>query len=120
MKNKNTNKNPSDSENRKSKPKCIYCNSNKTKKRGFRQTENRGKIQRHFCKDCKRSFVIDDGFFRMRNNPQKITCALDLFYRGVSTRKVQEYFKAFLPHNSFNVSICNWVVKYSKMISDLG
>ena len=66
MKNENTNKNPSDSENRKSKPKCIYCNSAKTKKRGFRQTENRGKIQRYFCKDCKKSFVVDDGFFRMR------------------------------------------------------
>jgi transposase-like protein len=118
MKNKNTNKNPSDSENRKSKPKCIYCNSNKTKKRGFRKTENRGKIQRYFCNECKKAFVIDDGFFRMRNNPQKITCALDLFYRGVSTRKVQEHFKAFLPHNSSNVSIYNWVVKYSKKISN--
>jgi len=117
MKNKNTNKNLSDSENRKYKPKCIYCNSNKTKKRGFRQTENRGKIQRYFCNECKKAFVIDDGFFRMRNHPNKITCALDLFYRGVSTRKVQEHFKAFLPHNSSNVSVYNWVVKYSNMIS---
>ena len=96
---------------------CPKCNSNKTKKRGFRKTENRGKIQRYFCNECKKSFIIDDGFFRMRNNQQKITCALDLFYRGVSTRKVQEHFKAFLPHNSSNVSIYNWVVKYSKMIS---
>ena len=54
----------------------------------------------------------------MRNHPNKITCALDLFYRGVSTRKVQEHFKAFLPHNSSNVSIYNWVVKYSNMISN--
>jgi len=97
---------------------CPKCNSNKTKKRGFRQTENRGKIQRYFCNECKKAFVIDDGFFRMRNHPNKITCALDLFYRGVSTRKVQEHFKAFLPHNSSNVSIYNWVVKYSKMISN--
>ena len=118
MKNRNTNKKPSDSENREHKPKCIYCESNNYKKRGFRQTENRGKIQRYFCKDCKKSFVIDDGFYRMRNSPQKITCGLDLFYRGVSTRKVQEHFKAFYPHNASNVSVYNWVIKYSKMISN--
>jgi putative transposase len=97
---------------------CPHCKSENTKKRGFRQTENRGKIQRHFCNKCKKSFVIDDGFFRMRNHPKKITCALDLFYRGISTRKVQGHFKAFYPHNSSNVSVYNWIVKYSKMISN--
>jgi len=96
---------------------CPKCNSNKTKKRGFRQTENRGKIQRYFCNECKKSFVVDEGFFRMRNSPQKITLSIDLFYRGVSTRKVQEHLQAFYPHNSSNVTIYNWIVKYSKMIS---
>ena len=97
---------------------CPNCKSNKTKKRGFRQTENRGRIQRYFCNECNKAFVIDDGFFRMRNSPNKITCALDLFYKGVSTRKVQEHFQAFMPHNSSNVTIYNWIVKYSKMISN--
>ncbi len=96
---------------------CSKCNFNKIKKRGFRQTENRGKIQRYFCNECKKSFIVDDGFFRMRNSPQKITLSMDLFYRGVSTRKVQEHLQAFYPHNSSNVSIYNWVVKYSNMIS---
>ena len=95
---------------------CPNCKSKNTKKRGFRHTENRGKIQRYFCHDCKKSFVIEDGFFRMRNSPQKITCGLDLFYRGVSTRKVQEHFQAFMPHNCSNVTIYNWVIKYAKMI----
>jgi len=54
----------------------------------------------------------------MRNHPNKITCALDLFYKGVSTRKVQEHFQAFYPHNSTNVSVYNWVVKYANMISN--
>jgi transposase-like protein len=52
----------------------------------------------------------------MRNSPQKITCALDLFYNGVSTRKVQSHFKAFFPHNASNVSIYSWIVKYSKIM----
>lgn len=53
----------------------------------------------------------------MRNNPNKVTCAIDLFYRGVSTRKVQEHFQTFYPHNSSHMSIYRWVVKFSKKIS---
>ena len=97
--------------------KCSKCSSANVIKWTKRKTENRGLIQRYKCKDCGKYFTIDDGFFRMRNHPKKITCALDLFYRGVSTRKVQEHFQAFYPHNSSNVTIYNWVVKYSKMIS---
>jgi len=95
---------------------CPNCKSKKTKKRGLRKTENRGKIQRYFCNDCRKSFVIDDGFFRMRNAPQKITLSIDLFYRGVSTRKVQEHLTAFYPHNCDHRTILRWIVKYSKMI----
>ena len=96
---------------------CPNCKSTNVIKWTKRKTQNRGIIQRYKCKDCGKYFTIDDGFFRMRNNPKKITCAIDLFYRGVSTRKVQEHFQAFYPHNSSNVTIYNWVVKYSKMIS---
>jgi len=96
---------------------CPNCNSENIIKRGFRKTENRGKIQRYSCKDCSHRFVLDDGFFRMRNHPKKITCAIDLFFRGVSTRKVQEHFQAFYPDNSSHKSIYKWIVKYSNIIS---
>src|SRR3990167_702434 len=82
-----------------------------------RKTQNRGLIQRYKCKDCNKTFVIDDGFFRMRNHPKKITCGIDLFYRGISTRKVQEHFKAFYPQNSSWVSVYHWIIKYSKQIN---
>ncbi len=97
--------------------KCIKCKSENIKKDGNRKTENRGLIQRYKCKKCNYRFIENDGFFRMRNSPQKITCALDLFYRGISTRKVQEHFKAFYPPNSSWVSIYRWIMKYPKQIS---
>ena len=53
----------------------------------------------------------------MRNSPQKITLCLDLFFRGISTRKIQEHLQAFYPQNVSGVSIYSWVVKYSKLIS---
>lgn len=96
---------------------CSNCKSKKIIKWTKRKTENRGLIQRYKCNDCDKTFIINDGFFRMRNHPKKITCALDLFYRGVSTRKVQEHFKAFYPHNSHHTSILRWLRKYSIMIS---
>jgi len=97
---------------------CSKCKSKHIKKNGKRKTENRGLIQRYKCKDCDYRFTYDDGFFRMRNHPKKITCAIDLFYRGVSTRKVQEHFQAFYPQNSTNKSIYKWIVKYAKMIAE--
>lgn len=96
---------------------CPECKAEHTKKDGYRQTENRGKIQRFKCLECSHRFVLDDGFFRMRNSPQKITQSVDLFYRGASTRGVQGHLAMFYPHNASNVSVYNWVVKYSKMIS---
>jgi len=96
---------------------CPKCKTEKVKKDGKRKTDNRGLIQRFKCKECSHRFVEDNGFYRMRNSPQKITLCLDLFYRGVSTRKVQEHLQAFYPKNSSHKTIYKWVVKYSEMIS---
>ena len=96
---------------------CPSCKKESIKKDGKRKTENRGLIQRFKCKECGFRFVLDDGFYRMRNHPNKITCAIDLFYRGVSTRKVQEHFQSFYPNNSDHSTILRWIRKYSNMIS---
>jgi transposase-like protein len=96
---------------------CPHCNTNNIKKNGSRQTQNRGKIQRFQCKSCSYRFTKDEGFFRMRNNPKKITASIDLFFGGLSTRKVQAHLKAFFPHNCTNMTVYNWVIKYSKKIS---
>ena len=58
---------------------CPQCKSENVIKWCKRKTENRGLIQRYKCKDCEKYFILDDGFFRMRNAPQKVTCAIDLF-----------------------------------------
>ena len=97
---------------------CPNCKSNEVIKWGKRKTQNRGLIQRYKCKECNKKFTLGDGFFRMRNSQNKITLCLDLFFKGVLTRKVQEHLHAFYPHNSSNVSIYNWVIKYSKIISN--
>lgn len=95
---------------------CPKCKSKEVIKWTTRKTQNRGVIQRYKCKDCNKYFTLDDGFFRMRNNPQKITQAVDLFYRGASTRGVQGHLAMFFPHNADHSTILRWVWKYSKII----
>jgi len=95
---------------------CSKCKGKNVKKNGSRSTENRGRIQRFKCKDCGFRFVKDDGFFRMRNSPQKITLCLNLYFSGVSLRKIQEHLKAFQPHNSSHEAIHSWIEKYPKVI----
>ena len=109
--------NENNQENEVKKISCPKCSSQSIIRRGFRATENRGKIQRFSCKECSHRFVIDDGFFRMRNSPLKVTSSIDMFYRGISTRGVQAHLQSFFPHNSSHMTIYRWVVRYAKLIS---
>jgi len=97
---------------------CPHCKSLEVVKRGYFQTEAHGKQQRYFCKSCNKKFIEQTPFYRMRNNPQKITLCLDLFYKGVSTRQIQSHLQAFYPHNSSWVSIYKWIIRYSNQISN--
>ena len=99
------------------KIKCPNCKETNIVKRGHFKTQAHGKQQRYFCKNCNKKFIEQTPFYRMRNHPKKITLCLDLFYKGVSTRQIQEHLQAFYPHNSSNVSIYKWIVKYVRQIS---
>ena len=92
--------------------KCRWCRSMNIVKKGFRKTQNRGKIQRFLCNDCKRSFCKDEGFYRMRNSPEKITAAIDLYFSNLSSRKVRNHFRRHLKHNSSHVTVLDWCRRY--------
>jgi transposase-like protein len=98
---------------------CPSCNFKKLKKDGKRKTKHRGEIQRYKCKNCKLRFVLDEGFYRMRNHEKKITLCMDLYYNGMSFRKIQEHLKTFYPKNCHYSTAYRWIVKYSMMISNL-
>ena len=48
--------------------KCKKCQSENITKRGQRKTQNRGLIQRYFCKSCNKRFVLDDGFYKKKTS----------------------------------------------------
>tara|TARA_Y100000034_G_scaffold131104_1_gene191089 strand:- start:2673 stop:3554 length:882 start_codon:yes stop_codon:yes gene_type:complete len=95
---------------------CPNCNGTETIRRGFRKTENRGNVQRYYCKGCKKRFTLDDGFFRMRNSPIKVTQALHMYFSGISLRKSQEHLGIFCNHNASHMTVLRWIRKYATMV----
>jgi len=91
---------------------CPECNSKEIIKRGILQTENKGNRQRYGCKKCNHRFIIDEPFKRMRNQDKKITLCLDLYYSGLSLRKIAKHLKTFYPDSSNPSTIYRWIMKY--------
>ncbi|MBI2045541.1 DDE-type integrase/transposase/recombinase [Candidatus Pacearchaeota archaeon] len=98
---------------------CEKCNGKNIKKDGVRETKNRNKVQRYKCKDCSHRFSIDDGFWKMKNHENKVTACMNMYYAGMSLRKIQEHLQMFAPKNSHYSTIYRWIVKYANMISTL-
>ena len=99
-------------DNKKVAIKCRNCKSQNFSKQGYRKTQNRGKIQKYYCKDCKTYFTADLGFYRMRNNEKKITMAIDLYFSNLSSRKVRNHFRRHLEENASHITVLDWCRKY--------
>ena len=94
------------------KIKCVYCGKSNYVKKGYRQTQNRGKIQRFICRECGKQFTNDNGFYRMRNSESKITSAIDLYFSNLSSRKVRNHFRRHLDHNASHETVLSWCRRY--------
>jgi transposase-like protein len=103
---------------------CPHCKDKNIKKDGVRTTEKRGKIQRYKCKLCNYRFVVDDGFYRMRNNPSIITMSIDMYISNLSSRKMRNQLSRHLNTKISHMSILDWVRRYtlkvSKFVDKLG
>ncbi len=93
--------------------KCKHCLSLNFCKKGFRNTERRGKIQKYYCKDCHKFFTNDDGFYRMRNKPEIITMSIDMYVSNLSSRKMRNQLTRHLNTKVSHVSVLDWVRRYT-------
>ena len=98
---------------------CEKCSKKNIKKNGVRGTKNRGKVQRYKCLNCKHRFSSDNGFWKMKNHEDKITGCINLYYSGMSLRKIQSHLQMFAPKNSHYSTIYRWLVKYANMVSTI-
>jgi len=96
---------------------CPKCGSYEIVKRGIRETKN-SLVQRLGYKSCGHRFVLNAGFERMKATPQAVTVSLDLFFKGISTRKIVDHLLQFYGIEVSHVAILKWIKKYSQIIGE--
>jgi len=95
-------------------PTCGTCDQivrHGKRKTGF------GEIQRYYCKTCKKWFVHNIGFERMKASPQAITESMQLYFSGESLRNVQKFLR-LQGVNVDHVTIYRWIKKYVRLMEE--
>jgi transposase-like protein len=96
---------------------CRNCGSTDIVKIGVRHNLH-GNAQRYLCKKCKHKFVLNEGFEKVKATPKAITIALDLYFKGVSQRKIVEHLKMFEGITVTQPCILKWIRKYVELMKD--
>lgn len=94
---------------------CPICKSQNTIKKGIR-TNTYGEIQRYGCLDCNHRFVVDKGFSRVKHDPKVITLTLDLYFKGVSLRKITDHIQQFHDRKVSQTTPMRWIRKYTQLL----
>jgi transposase-like protein len=91
---------------------CKYCQSTQIVKHG----KANGK-QRYLCKDCGHKFFEGSAFPRMRTESRIISASIDMYFEGLSTRKIQTQIEKIFGVHVSQVTVMNWTMKYSALVS---
>ena len=95
---------------------CQKCKSSNIVKNGKRHNES-GTIQRYLCHNCKYRFIVNIGFEHSRKNPKIICAAIDLYFKGVSLRKVADHIKQFYDVKIDNTSVLRCIQRFADVVS---
>ena len=68
------------------------------------------------CLDCKKKFSSNFGFEKKQFDYTIITGALQMYYSGMSIRKIADHYEMLGTDVSFK-TIYNWISNYSKTTS---
>jgi transposase-like protein len=90
---------------------CKFCNSSQIIKYG--KANNK---QVYLCKSCARKFVLNQGFEGMWYDPRVVARTLDLYFKGVSLRKIADHLKQFHGLDVDHSTVYRWISKYTEII----
>jgi putative transposase len=96
---------------------CKNCGSSNVVKIGVRHNLH-GNAQRFLCKDCGYKFVHNEGFEKVKATSKAITIALDLYFKGVSQRKIVEHLKMFEGITVTQPCVLKWIRRYIDLMKD--
>lgn len=71
---------------------CYYCRSVDVVKYGKRKTENLVK-QLYHCNKCKRKFIEEKDFEKIKGGKKATKIIMDLYFRGLSLRSIRDHLK---------------------------
>ena len=86
---------------------CTHCGSEEHIKYGKKNNK-----QIYYCKDCKRRFVDNLYFERIKADPKVICVTLDLYFKGISLRKISDHLKQFYDLDIHFTTVFHWIKKY--------
>lgn len=92
---------------------CKYCQSSNVVKHG--RVEDK---QRFLCKDCNHKFIEGSDFPRMRTKSNIISSSIDLYFEGLSVRKIQTQIEKLFGISVSQVTVWKWIMKYSRLVSE--
>lgn len=95
---------------------CPQCKSIKIKKSGIRKNKA-GDKQRYECLVCGKRFVNDLTFKGLKADGKTIALALDLFYKGVSQRKIKDTLEQFMGIKVSQPTIHRWIQRFTRLIN---
>jgi putative transposase len=95
---------------------ACKCGSLNVIKIGIRHNKS-GEMQVFKCKECNKKWSDNLGFAKNRIDSKVITVALDLYFKGVSLRKVKEHIKLFYGISVSHVSILKWIHKFGEVVA---
>ena len=98
-------------------PKCIRCNGSDVVKYGKRKCYNKIK-QEYRCNDCRKYFISDKDFERIKGDAKTTTLILDLYFKGISLRGIQDHLKQFYNLGLDHSNILRRIQKFSKIINE--
>jgi transposase-like protein len=91
---------------------CKYCGSENVVKNGHVNEK-----QFYVCKACGHKFIEPEAYPKMRTKGRVIAMAIDLYFEGLSVRKVKVQIDRLFGVKVSQVSIWRWMMKYSNLVS---
>ena len=86
---------------------CKYCGSENYTKYGIENNK-----QMYKCKECNHKFVDNLYFENLKVNPKIICVTLDLYFKGISLRKISNHLKQFYDLDIHFTTVFYWIKKY--------
>jgi transposase-like protein len=96
---------------------CPKCKLADTIVKDGKRLNKSGAIQKYFCRTCNYRFILNIGFERSKKNPRIITLAIDLYFKGVSLRKVADHIKQFHNVKVDHTSVLDWIHRFADEVA---